>query len=661
MPGSSSATLNKRAKDGKKPGKNNPVSVSAGGSSSLFSLDRETLTLCLGLAVAICAFYSPIVHNQFLNYDDKQYITDNPPVKQGLTWATIKWAFVTDTEANWHPLTWLSHELDSELFGLSPVGPHCVNVLFHIANSILLFLLLQYTTGFRWRSLMVAVLFALHPINVESVAWAAERKNVLSMLFFLLALYAYVAYTRQPEWRRYALVAGLYALALMAKPQVITFPCVLWLWDYWPLERFGSVGRSSRDVRGASRGQASQRQLKRLILEKIPLLLLSAVSAIATMKAQTSGFAVKTFEQYSPLLRLETALLCYVRYIARIFWPHNLVAMYPHATDLYPAWQVAGALLVLLAITVGSLLLRERRYLIVGWLWFLGTLVPMIGLVQVGDQAMADRYEYLPAIGLFLMIVWGLADLAAARKLSPRDSSWQWVAVPAVACLLLLGVLTYSQISYWHDSESFWNRTLALTKDNYFAEGALAGYLRSQGRTEEAMAHYRQALAIHPGNLISIYNLGAYEHSKGNLQGAIERYQFVVDHAGSPRFRSKAYANLGFAYRQLGQPDKAREAFGNSLQLLPDQPPIMVALGVLDEAAGDLAGASHEYFQVVAKQPSDVAYLLLAHALQQLGRPDEAKAAFQRAARMSKNLPMAEKQAESLLAHGPGATPMTAD
>ncbi len=653
MPASSSATFNKSAKVGKKPGNSPARNITAPSPSSLFLLDRETLGLCLGLAVAICVFYSPVVHNQFLNLDDKQYITDNAPVKLGLTWATIKWAFITDTEANWHPLTWLSHELDSELFGLNPVGPHCVNVLFHVANSILLFLLLQYATGFRWRSLMVAALFALHPINVESVAWAAERKNVLSMLLFLLALYAYVAYTRQPDWRRYAAVAGFYALALMAKPQVITFPCVLWLWDYWPLERFGSATpKAGARTSGAPR---------HLILEKVPLLLLSAVSAIATMKAQTSGFAVKTFEQYSPLLRLETALLCYVRYIAKIFWPHNLVAMYPHATELYPAWQVAGAFLILLAITVGSLLLRERRYLIVGWLWFLGTLVPMIGLVQVGDQAMADRYEYLPAIGLFLMIVWGLADLAAARKLSPRDLSWKWVAAPAVACMLLLGVLTYRQVGYWHDTESFWNRTLALTKDNYFAEGALAGYLRSQGRTEEAMAHYRVALAIRPDNLLSIFNLGAYEHSKGNLQGAIERYQFVAGHAGSPRFRSKAYANLGFAYREQGQPDKAREAFENSLQVLPDQLPIMVALGVLDEAAGDFSGAAREYFQVVAKQPSDVGYLLLAHALQQQGRPDEAKAAFQRAARISKNLPMAEKQAEALLAHGPAAAPMTAD
>jgi tetratricopeptide (TPR) repeat protein len=438
----------------------------------------------------------------------------------------------------------------------------------------------------------------------------------------------------------------------MAKPQVITFPCLLWLWDYWPLQRFGSApskGPSKADAR-------SRRSPGHLILEKVPLLLLSAISAIATMKAQTSGFAVKTFDQYSPLLRLETALICYVRYIAKIFWPHNLVAMYPHATELYPVSQVVGAFLILLLITVGSLLLRERRYLIVGWLWFLGTLVPMIGLVQVGDQAMADRYEYLPAIGLFIMIVWGLADLAAARGVSPNR-----ITVPAVVCVLLLGVLTCRQIGYWHDTESFWNRTLALTKDNYFAEGALAGYLRSQGRTEEAMAHYREALAIHPGNLVAIYNLGAYEHSKGNLQGAIERYQFVAERAGSPRLRGKVYASLGFAYRQLGQSDKAKEAFETSLQSLPDQPPIMVALGVLDQAAGDLAGATREYFQVVAKQPTDVGYLLLAQALQQQGRAEEAKAAFQRAARMSKNLPMAEKQAESLLANGPGATPMPAD
>ncbi|MFZ0479916.1 MAG: tetratricopeptide repeat protein [Terriglobales bacterium] len=609
---------------------------------SLSSDRRRALVFCcLALIAAVFAVYYPVVHNQFLNYDDQQYITENQHIKAGLTWKTVKWAFVTDAEANWHPLTWLSHALDCQLFGLNPAGPHIVNVLLQAANAILLFLLLESATRFRWRSLMVAALFALHPINVESVAWAAERKNVLSMLFFLLAFYTYVRYTREPSWRRYVEVAGFYALALMAKPQVITFPFLLLLWDYWPLQRLwpAETRDSARRHNNSPNSQAGM-----LVLEKIPLLLLSAASAVITMSAQTAGLAVKTSSQYSYLLRLETALVSYVRYLAKAFWPAKLVAMYPHPTELYPIWQAAGAAFLLVLITVLVVRAGTRRYLAVGWFWFLGSLVPMIGLVQVGDQAMADRYAYIPFIGLFVMIVWTIADLAGTRGISAR-----WLVVPAIACLLALGLITYRQVSYWHDPESFWQRTLSLTRNNYVAHSALAGFLRSHGRTEEAMEHYRAALAIKPDDLVAILNLGAYEHEHGNLQGAIERYEFVAAHAGKPSFRAKAYANLGFAYRQMGQAQKAKEAFESSLQLLPDQPTIMVTLGVIEETDGDFPAAVRQYVQAVTRQPSDVGYLLLAQALQQEGRNDDAKAMFQRAVRLSKNLPQAEKQAEALL------------
>jgi tetratricopeptide (TPR) repeat protein len=617
-------------------------------------IDRQTLGFCLALIAVVCAFYSPIVHNGFLNYDDKQYITDNPPVRAGLTWKTVEWAFITDTEANWHPLTWLSHALDCDLFGLSPLGPHSENVLLHAANAVLLFLLLESATGFRWRSLMVAGLFALHPINVESVAWAAERKNVLSMLFFLLAFYAYVWYTREPGPRRYAAVAGLYALALMAKPQVITFPFLLLLFDYWPLGRIGFPGKPGSAARGA---KPAKLRNGATVLEKLPLLLLSAASAVVTMEAQSAGLAVKTLSQYSPLLRLETAAISYVRYLSKAFWPSKLVAMYPHPTQLYPAWQVVAAIALLLLITAVVLLrVRDQRYLAVGWFWFVGSLVPMIGLVQVGDQALADRYAYISFIGLFLMIVWLVADWAKARQISARG-----LALPAVSCLLALGLLTYRQVGFWHDPESFWRRTLALTGDNYVAQGALAGYLRSHGRTEEAMDHYRQALAIQPNDLLAILNLGAYDHSRGDLAGAIEKYQFVALHAGNARFRSKAYANLGFAYRQNGDSAKAKEAFEMSLQLVPKQPTIMVTLGVIDEKAGDLPAAVRQYARAVTLQPSDVGFLLLARALRNEGHDDESQAMFQRAVKLSPNLTQAAKQADSLLTGDSGSISLTVD
>jgi len=292
-------------------------------SSELFrSAQKRTLLLCLLLCLILIAvvlvFYSPVTHNGFLNYDDDQYITNNPHVRAGLTWQTVKWAFTTYDQANWHPLTWLSHALDSQLFGLNPAGHHSVSVLLHTANTVLLFLLLQSATGFRWRSLMVAALFALHPINVESVAWAAERKNVLSMLFFLLALHAYVWYARRPELRRYAVVACCFALGLLCKPQMITFPFLLCLLDYWPLCRIGLSAVAGEAAQG---GNVPRLSSGWLVLEKLPLLLLSAASAVVTMKAQKAGGAVQSLFQYSLLLRLETAAISYVGYLVKALWP----------------------------------------------------------------------------------------------------------------------------------------------------------------------------------------------------------------------------------------------------------------------------------------------------------------------------------------------------
>ncbi|MGB9235983.1 MAG: tetratricopeptide repeat protein, partial [Terriglobales bacterium] len=585
MVASSSAKAAKRTKTNAIPASSN-----ASQRPDPFPIDRRTLLLCLALIVVVCAFYYPVIHNGFVDYDDTGYITENAHVQAGLTWKTVKWAFLTNSAANWHPLTWLSHALDSDLFGLNPVGTHCVNVLLHAANAVLLFLLLQGATGFRWRSLMVAVLFALHPINVESVAWASERKNVLSMLFFLLAFYAYVRYTRRPGLGRYTAVAGLYALALMAKPQVITFPFLVLLWDYWPLARIGGT-----DNPGSAARKLPKLRPGRLVLEKVPFLLLSAASAVVTMKSQASGGAVKDLVRFSLSSRLETTVVSYVRYLGKALWPSRLVAPYPYPTNPYPAWQVAAAVVLLLLITALVLRARDRRYLAVGWFWFLGSLVPMIGLVQVGEQAMADRYAYIPFIGVFLMIVWLLSDWANRRQIPAR-----WLAIPAVSCLLALGVLTYRQVGYWHDSESFWTRAIALSKDNYLAHEALADFLQKQGRTEEAIAHVRAALGVRPDDLSAHLNLGVYEHSRGNLQAAAEQYQVVLLRATEAGIRAKAYGNLGLAYRQMGQPQKAKESLEMSLQLVPKQPTILVALGVIAENESNLPAAVQHYARAIA-------------------------------------------------------------
>jgi tetratricopeptide (TPR) repeat protein len=602
--------------------------------------------LCLALTGVVLLAYSPATHNGFLNYDDDTYITNNPHVRAGLTWATVQWAFTTYDQANWHPLTWLSHALDCQLFGLNPAGPHFVNVLLHAANVVLLFLLLQSATGFRWRSLMVAALFALHPMNVESVAWAAERKNVLSMLFFLFALYAYVWYARRPRLGRYAAVTFFFSLALLSKPQAITFPFVLCLLDYWPLRRIGS--RAATDAGGPAGNVPSSNVPKMstswLVLEKLPLLLLSASSALITLNAQNAGGAIKTLSQYSPFLRLETAVISNVSYMGKALWPSNLVALYPHPTKLYPAWEVGAAGLVLMLVSALVVRERDRRYLAMGWFWFLGTLLPMIGLLQVGAQGMADRYAYIPFIGLFLMLTWLAADWARAYQL--RAS---WLAIAAVGWLLVLGTLTYRQVGYWHDIPSFWGRTLALTQNNYVAHDTFGEYLARQGRTEEAAAHFRAALAIRPDDLPANLNLGTYEHDRGNLPAAIERYQIVALHAGDVNLRATAYGNLGSAYRQMGELVKAKQCFEMALQLAPDRTMAMIGLGLIAQKNGDLAEAVRQYSRAMSVQPTDVGFLLLAHALQQEGRSDQANAVLERVGRLSPNLAEAQRTADALL------------
>jgi tetratricopeptide (TPR) repeat protein len=601
---------------------------------------QRTLLFCLLLGAVVLVVYNPVVHNGFV-YDDEGYITGNPQVRAGITWATVKWAFTTYRQANWHPLTWLSHALDCELFGLHAAGHHYVNVLLHAANAILLFLLLQSATGFRWRSLMVAALFALHPINVESVAWAAERKNVLSMMFFLLALWAYVWYTQKPALLRYAVMFFLFALGLLSKSQVITFPCLLWLLDYWPLCRIGAPAEAGPVTRGVN---VPKLWSGWLVLEKVPLLLLSAASAVVTIKAQKAGGALQAFSRYSLLLRLETAAVSYARYLGKALWPAKLVAMYPHPTKLYPAWQAGAAVFLLLLITALVLRARGQRYLAVGWFWFLGSLVPMIGLVQVGLQAMADRYAYIPFIGLFVMAVWLVGDWAEDRRISSR-----WLVIPAVCCLLALGTLTYRQVGYWHDTESFWSRTLALTEDNYVAHVNLGDFLLNQGRTEEAGAQFRAALAIKPEGLNANLDLGAYEDSRGDLPAAIERYQMVAGRATDADMRATAYSSLGFAYRAMGQPIKAKQCFVTALQLAPDRARAMAGLGLIAQQNGDLAEAIRQYARGIAAQPTDVGYLLLAQALQQAGHGGEAQAILERVARSSPNFPAARKEAELLL------------
>lgn len=595
---------------------------------------QRTAVLCLILVVATLALYNQVSGFPFLTFDDQRYVTENWHVQAGLRWETVRWAFTTYDAANWHPLTWLSHALDWQWFGKNPAGHHYVNVLLHTTNVVLLFLLLQAATGAPWRSWIVAALFAWHPINVESVVWIAERKNVLSMLFFLLALWTYGGYVRRPGLARYAVVALLFACGLMAKPQVITFPFVLLLWDYWPLERFPAGSNSSK----------SPQTFSRLLLEKVPLLLMSVASAIITMKAQAAGGAVRSTLEYSLSDRLQNAVVAYAKYVLEAFWPARLAPFYPHPGNSLPGLQVFGAALLLGIITACVVSARRRRYLFTGWFWFLGTLVPMIGLVTVGAIAMADRYAYLPFIGLFIMVSWGAAE-AAQKPHLPRAAA----LVPA-AVLVLLAIVAHRQIAYWKDNVTLWTHTLDVTAPNFVAEDSLGVALAQENRIEDAVLHFQRAVEIAPEDPIGNFNLAAYAQQKGDLQTAVQRYQTMLRMNSDARLQADAYSNLGSTYRAMGDYAHARENYRASLELVPGNPAVLVQMGVLAQKMSDLDEAITDYTQAMAIQPTDVGYLLLARALSQSGRAADAEAAKKQAESLSRDLARAQQEVDILLA-----------
>src|SRR5581483_4765548 len=595
-------------------------------SDGLFSSpEKQSLVLCLVLAAITLLLYNPGAHHDFVNYDDDRYVVDHPHVHNGLTWDTITWAFGSTQEANWHPLTWLSHALDYQLFHLNPAGHHYTSVILHALNVVLLFLILEKATGCTWRSLMLATVFAVHPINVESVAWIAERKNLLCTFFFLLGLGAYGWYVRKPSVQRYAAVAAFFALGVMSKPMVITFPFVLLLVDYWPLERMkrGNFGR--------------------LLLEKLPLLALSAASVIITIVAQKSGGAVRSVIEYSLGVRLENAIVAYILYLGKAIRPVRLAAMYPHPADSLPAWEVAGCALLLAVITAAVLYLR-RPYLVVSWFWYLGTMVPVIGLVQVGSQAMADRYAYIPFMGIFVMIVWGVADLASKRGLT------RWAAATAVLVVMALSAAAYVQTEYWKDSSSLWSHALAVTDRNFVAHDNLGNALVSQGRFDEAVAQFRAAADINPRDPLSALNIGAYDQQHGNYQGAIRQYDLVLRLTSDPLLQANAYANSGSAYRKLHDYARASDSFQAALKINPNHPVALTGLGLIAERSGDPRQAANYYLHAVSSQPSGVGYVLLGRALEQTGHPAEARAAYADAEKISKNIDEARRSADGLLA-----------
>lgn len=497
----------------------------------MLKLSEKWTIFLIRVALALLTFaaFAQVLGNEFVNYDDTKYITDNPYVKRGLTSESFIWAFTEAHFFMWHPLTSLSHILDFSLYGLNPCGHHLTNLILHTTSVLLLFDILRKMTGKIWPTAFVAAAFALHPLNVESVAWAAERKNVLSGLFWMLTIAAYVRYAKHPKATNYLLVVLVFSCALMSKPTTVTLPFVLLLLDYWPLERFQWERQNQKTA------------FWRLAAEKIPLLILSAVVCVITIAAQRSGGVLKATEILPLEVRIANALVSYVSYIGKMIYPVELAVFYPHPAFNLPVWKPVASFAALLALSVAIVYLGRRRpYLIMGWLWYLSTLVPVIGIVQAGGQAMADRYTYLPAIGIFIIAAWGTSELF---------DQWQYrriiLGITAAMLLTVMFICTTIQVRYWKNSLTLAGHALKVTKNNDIMHNSYGCALFEQGKSDEALFHFNRALQINPHNLLAQGNMG------------------------------KVYTNIGAVYAQRRQSDLAIKYLSEAARLRPDDPDIL--------------------------------------------------------------------------------------
>jgi protein O-mannosyl-transferase len=603
-------------------------------------LARPDLFILLGLAAITFWIYAQVIGHQFITLDDPTYVRENPMVNRGVTGAGLAWAFTTFHVANWHPLTWISHMIDCQFFGTNAGGHLLVNALIHVVNTLLVFWFLLRTTHARWPSALVAALFALHPLHVESVAWASERKDTLSTFFGLLSLIAYVGYAKAPSIRRYAWVAITLALGLLAKPMLVTWPFVMLLLDYWPLGRFSSVipsevGESRRKtLKLITRGPSTSlgMTVKKLVVEKIPLFALVAASAMITLVAQSYGGAVRTLTHASITFRLSNAIVSYAKYLLLAFWPHDLAVYYPLPPTGIQSWQVIGAAFLLIGITALCLSQRKNRpYLIVGWLWFLGTLVPVIGFVQVGGQTMADRYFYIPSIGLFIAIVFGLADLAKSWCVAPSLS-----AGTAGGVLLIFASLTNAQIQRWRDSFTLFEHTLAVTPPNLHIEHNLGLALGGGGRYDEAETHFEKALQIDPNFYDSLVGMGVTRDFQDRLPEAINYLQAAIR---SQPDAPMVHVYLGRVLWKQNNDQAALEEIRRASQLAPNDPDIRADFGLALQIVGRIPEAIEQFHEALRMNPNNAeAHANLGLALLASGKPRESVPEFEIALRLNPEL-----------------------
>jgi tetratricopeptide (TPR) repeat protein len=642
---------------------------------------RLETALCLALVLVTAAVYAGVRGHVFVNYDDPAYVTDNAHVRDGLTWVGAQWALTATEAANWHPLTWLSHMTDVQLFGLEPGPHHLVNLLFHLANALLVFLVLRRMSGAVWPSALVAALFALHPLHVESVAWVAERKDVLSTFVGLATMWAYARYVERRSASRYAAVLALYGLGLAAKPMLVTLPFVLLLLDYWPLGRLRLRGPASFD--------------RSLLWEKLPLFALAVGASVITFVAQKGGGAVLPLDSVPLGTRLANAVVSYAAYLGKTIWPSGLAIPYPYPASL-PAWKVAGAALLLIALSgFAAAQARRRPYLLCGWLWYLVTLLPVIGIVQVGDQAMADRYTYVPLIGIFIAVAWGTAGLAHAKRRLRAP-----LAALAVVALIAFATSTVRQVRVWADTVSLFENALRETEGNYVAHtylaielkregdidravfhleavgemgaefpdapytlgqiheergdldraaasyrtalsmqpdhaGALVNlgrWLENRGRVDEALAHYERARVLSPGNASLENNLGVVLTRLGRADEAVAHLETAIDvEPGNVEARN----NLGVALLDLNRTDEAVSQFTRVLEEEPTHPAACFNMGVASQRVGRLDEAVGHFDRALAGSPESArVHAALGDTLLRLGRPRQARAAYEEALRL---------------------------
>jgi tetratricopeptide (TPR) repeat protein len=605
------------------------------------------------LGLATLAVYLPATQNGFVDFDDRDYVTHNLHVQAGLGWRNVGWAFRSIDAANWHPLTWISHMADCQVFGLNPAGHHAVSVLLHALNAVLLFLLLDRATGFRWRSFWVAALFALHPLNVETVAWVSERKSLLSMLFSLLAVACYGWYVRSPERpraqrvQRYLAVVFFFAMALFSKPMAVTLPVVLLILDYWPLQRL-SVPISTSDV-----GLVCKR-LGSLFFEKIPLFAMSIASSWITIVAQHRGAAMSSMAVLTMRQRIGNAIVSYAKYIGKMFWPSGLSYYYPHPGNRLPPWEIWAAGILLITITAAVWRYRERRHLVFGWKLFVVTLLPVIGIVQVGLQAMADRYAYIPLIGLFVLMVWELSEAAERWRITAIAQ-----ASAAAIVTVALSVVTVINIGYWHDSVTLCAhaREVIPFLDTRI-ETNLGAALLDSGRASEGIAHFKIAESLAPDMFIPHFNIGYAVAQAGNNSSAVPELQEAVRTAAGVEEKTRALNRLAVAYMDLGKNEQAEQAFSRLLEIQPDslaghagRGQAFYNLRRYDEAGADFMAATD-------LRPAPQLFLMAGKSLDAAGKLAEAEEEYRKALAGNRGLTEArerlnllEQRSEPIVVH----------